>query len=130
MLVSRGKGDRLKRLVASLSRLTVSPRSDSLGSGASSASPGGLDHAMGALSLGGLRSAPPIPPPAPCGSSSSYTSCRVVRAPLLARDNDFARVHIAPDYPITTAKLITDEPASVILADRLRQYHLDLEGVQ
>lgn len=49
---------------------------------------------------------------------------------LFARDNDFARVHIAPDYPITTAKLITDEPASVILADRLRQYHLDLEGVQ
>ncbi|GAA5914377.1 hypothetical protein JCM8208_002829 [Rhodotorula glutinis] len=42
---------------------------------------------------------------------------------LFARDEDFVRVHIAPEYPATSTKLLSGEPASVILADRLVQYN-------
>ncbi|GAA5846274.1 hypothetical protein JCM9279_005884 [Rhodotorula babjevae] len=42
---------------------------------------------------------------------------------LFARDNDFARVCIAPDCPNSAAGLIVDEPASVILASRIALYN-------
>ncbi|GAA5914393.1 hypothetical protein JCM8208_002836 [Rhodotorula glutinis] len=43
---------------------------------------------------------------------------------LFARDEDFARVLIAPDYPIHAARLITGESASFVFAERLKQYAL------
>ncbi|GAA5846265.1 hypothetical protein JCM9279_005881 [Rhodotorula babjevae] len=44
---------------------------------------------------------------------------------IFACDNDFVRVHIAPDCPVSAASLIWDEPASVILAERLEQYYAE-----
>jgi len=42
---------------------------------------------------------------------------------IFARENDFVRVHIVPDHPASAPSLITHQPASAILAERLEQYY-------